>query len=176
MLASSRGPAGLTRPVVLGSSEMRAVEAAVETLPDKVTIRELDNPLMDALINRYRSMSGGRPIEKRDFASQSLRALQRGEAVGILMDQNMLESEGIFVDFFGRAASTTPGPARLAQKTGVPIVLGLVIYDREADKYRLRFQPVPWIRTSDPKEEIRANTQNFTRLIEEAVRLHPDHW
>src|SRR5437763_16622327 len=40
MLASSRGTAGLTRPVVLGSSEMRAVEAAVETLPDKVTIRE----------------------------------------------------------------------------------------------------------------------------------------
>jgi Kdo2-lipid IVA lauroyltransferase/acyltransferase len=159
-----------------GNWELSSFAHGLYGFPCAFVVRELDNPLINALINRYRSMSGGRPIEKRDFASQSLRALQRGEAVGILMDQNMLESEGIFVDFFGRAASTTPGPARLAQKTGVPIVLGLVIYDRTAGKYRLRFQPVPWIHASDPKEEVRVNTQNFTRLIEDAVRLCPDHW
>jgi Kdo2-lipid IVA lauroyltransferase/acyltransferase len=159
-----------------GNWELSSFAHGLYGFPCAFVVRNLDNPLMNALINRYRSMSGGRPIEKRDFASQSLRAFQRREAVGILMDQNMLESEGIFVDFFGRAASTTPGPARLAQKTGVPIVLGLVIYDREVGRYRLRFQPVEWIRASDPKEEIRVNTQNFTRLIEDAVRLHPDHW
>ena len=41
---------------------------------------------------------------------------------------------------------------------------------------RLRFEPVEWIRSDDPDDEIRANTQNFTRLIEEAVRRYPDHW
>jgi Kdo2-lipid IVA lauroyltransferase/acyltransferase len=159
-----------------GNWELSSYAHGLYGFPCHFVVRELDNPLMDALINRYRAMSGGRPIEKRDFAFRSLRAFQRGEAVGVLMDQNMLESEGIFVDFFGRPASTTPGPARLARKTGVPIVLGLVIYDRKLGKYHLRFDPVEWIHADDPEKEIRVNTQNFTRLIEDAVRRHPDHW
>ncbi len=159
-----------------GNWELSSFAHGLYGFPCHFVVRELDNPLIGGLINRYRSLSGGRAIAKRDFAFQALRAFRRGEAVGVLMDQNMLESDGIFVDFFGRPASTTPGPARLARKTGVPIVLGLVIYDREQDKYRLRFDPVRWIPADDPDEEIRINTQNFARLIEEAVRRNPDHW
>ncbi len=144
--------------------------------PLRFVVRELDNPLIDALINAYRCRSGGAPIEKRDFAFQALRALKQGEDVGILIDQNMQPAEGVFVDFLGRAACTTPGPARLAQKTGVPIVLGLVIWDAQAGKYRLRFEPLEWIRREDPEEEILANTAHFTRRIEEYVRRYPDHW
>ena len=54
--------------------------------------------------------------------------------------------------------------------------MGLVIFDRQLGKYRLRFDPVHWITGDDPEEEIRVNTQNFTRLIEDAARRHPDHW
>ncbi len=174
--ARSAGKGVLFLTAHFGNWELSSFAHGLYGYPCHFVVRQLDNPLIDALVNRYRSLSGGRPIEKRDFASQTLRAFQRGEAVGILMDQNMLESEGIFVDFFDRSASTTPGPARVARKTGVPIVLGLVIYDHELGKYRLRFEPVEWIRSDDPDAEIRANTQNFTRMIEEAVRRYPDHW
>jgi hypothetical protein len=73
-------------------------------------VRELDNPLIDALINRYRCLSGGRAVEKREAAREVLRAFQRGEAVGILADQNMLLPDGVFVKFFGLPACTTPAP------------------------------------------------------------------
>ncbi|MBZ5516202.1 MAG: lysophospholipid acyltransferase family protein [Acidobacteriia bacterium] len=139
-------------------------------------VRELDNPLLDAFINRYRCLSGGHAIEKRNAAREVLRALRRGEAVGILSDQNVLAGEGVFVDFFGRPASTTTGPARLARQTGAPIVLGLVIWDEKLGKYRLRFDSVEWIRREDPEEEILVNTANFTRLIEEYVRRYPAQW
>lgn len=174
--ARSAGKGVLFLTAHFGNWELSSFAHGLYGYPCHFVVRQLDNPLIDALVNRYRSLSGGRPIEKRDFAFQTLRAFQCGEAVGILMDQNMLGSEGIFVDFFGRSASTTPGPARVARKTGVPIVLGLVIYDHRLGKYRLRFEPVEWIRSDDPDDEIRANTQNFTRLIEEAVRRYPDHW
>ena len=105
-----------------------------------------------------------------------MRALHRGEAVGILMDQNMLPGEGVFVDFFGRAACTTTGPARIARKTGAPIVLGLVIWDASLKRYRLRFEPVEWIKREDPEEEVIVNTSHFTRLIEEYVQRYPDQW
>jgi KDO2-lipid IV(A) lauroyltransferase len=139
-------------------------------------VRELDNPLLDAFINRYRCLSGGHAIEKRNAAREVLRALRRGEAVGILSDQNVLAGEGVFVDFFGRPASTTTGPARLARQTGAPIVLGLVIWDEKLGKYRLRFDSVEWIRREDPEDEILVNTANFTRLIEEYVRRYPAQW
>jgi KDO2-lipid IV(A) lauroyltransferase len=140
------------------------------------TVRPMDNPLLDELITRYRCLSGGRPIDKNDFARRALQALKRGEAVGVLMDTNMLPGEGIFVDFFGRLACTTSAPARLARKTGAALVLGLTIWDPGLGKYRLRFEPVDWIPGADAEEEIRANTANFTRLIEGCIRRYPEQW
>jgi KDO2-lipid IV(A) lauroyltransferase len=174
--AHSQGKGVLFLTAHFGNWELSSFAHGVYGYPLNFLVRELDNPLIGALIERYRSGSGGRPIEKTGAASQVLRAFKRGEAVGILMDQNMLADEGVFVDFFGRPACTTTAPARLARKAGVPIVLGLVIWDSKLRKYRLRFDPVEWIKGEDPDDEILVNTANFTRLIEEYVRRYPDHW
>ena len=159
-----------------GNWELGSFAHGVYGYPCAFIVREFDNPLLDELINRYRCLSGGRAIEKRDFAREVLRAFERREAVGVLIDQNMLSTEGVFVDFLGRLACTTTGPARLARKTGVPIVLGLVLWDSKIKKYRLRFDAVEWIKREDPEEEILVNTANFTRLIEDYVRRYPDQW
>jgi len=159
-----------------GNWELGSFAHGVYGYPCHFVVRQLDNPLVDALINRYRCSSGGKAIEKRDFARQVLRALDDGQAVGILSDQNMLAGEGVFVEFFGKLASTTTGPARVARKTGVPLVLGLVIWDAKLKKYRLRFDPVEWIKRDDPEEEVLVNTANFTRRIEEYVRRYPEQW
>jgi Kdo2-lipid IVA lauroyltransferase/acyltransferase len=159
-----------------GCWELGSFAHGIHGYPVAFVVRQLDNPLIDRLINRYRCRSGGRPIEKRDFAREVLRALKDGESVGILMDQNMLASEGVFVEFFGRLASTTTGPARIARKTDAPLVLGLVIWDHKLGKYRLRFESVEWIHCAKPEDEIQANTANFTRRLEEYVRRYPDQW
>ncbi len=159
-----------------GNWELGSFAHGVYGYPCSFVVRELDNPLIDALINRYRCLSGGRAVEKKDFARQVLRAFERGQAMGILIDQNMLHGEGVFVDFFGRPACTTTSPARVAQKTGAAVVLGLVVWDSKLKKYRLRFDPVEWIKRDDPEEEILVNTANYTRLIEEYVRRYPDQW
>ncbi len=174
--AQSLGRGVLFLTAHFGNWELGSFAHGVYGYPCNFVVRELDNPLMDRLINRYRCLSGGKAIEKRDFARQVLRAFSQGEAVGVLLDQNMSPSEGVFVDFFGRPACTTAGPARVAKKVGVPIVLGLVIWDSKFKKYRLRFDTVEWIKREDPEEEILANTANFTRLIEEYVRRNPEQW
>jgi Kdo2-lipid IVA lauroyltransferase/acyltransferase len=159
-----------------GNWELGSFAHGAYGYPCNFVVRELDNRLLDGLINGYRCLTGGKAIEKRDFARQVLRAFSRGEAVGVLMDQNMLATEGVFVDFFGHLACTTTGPARVARKTGVPIVLGLAIWDSGIRKYRLRFEPIKWIQKEDPEEEILANTANFTKKIEEVIRQYPDQW
>jgi Kdo2-lipid IVA lauroyltransferase/acyltransferase len=174
--AKSLGKGVLFLTAHFGNWELSSFAHGLYGYPLNFVVRGLDNPLIDCLVNGYRSRSGGHAIEKKDFAFPALRALRQGEAVGILMDQNMQPAEGVFVDFFGHAACTTTGPARVAQKTGVPIVLGLVIWNPKLRKYTLRFDRVEWIRRADPEQEISENTQNFTRLIEEYVRHYPDHW
>lgn len=159
-----------------GCWELGSFAHGVYGHPVAFVVRQLDNPAIDRLINRYRCLSGGRPIEKSDFARQALRALKHNESVGILMDQNMLPSEGIFVEFFGRLACTTTGPARIARKTGAPLVLGLVVWDTGLKKYRLRFEPVEWQRRDCADEEIAANTAHFMQLLESYVRQYPDQW
>lgn len=159
-----------------GNWELGSFAHGVYGYPCNFVVREMDNPLIDELINRYRCGSGGRAIEKKEFARQVLKAFERNEAVGILMDQNMLAGEGIFVDFFGLPASTTTGPARVARRTGAPVILGLVIWDSKLKKYRLRFDHVDWIKCEDPEEEIAVNTADFTRRIEEYIRRYPDQW
>ena len=172
--AEGRGVIFLTAH--FGNWELSSFAHSLYGYPLNFTVRQMDNPLLDALITRYRCLSGGRPIEKNEFARRALQSLKQGEAVGVLIDTNMLPAEGIFVDLFGRLACTTSAPARLARKTGAALVLGLAIWDSKLRKYRLRFEPVPWIEHEDAEEEIRLNTAHFTRLIEDYIRRYPDQW
>ncbi len=66
-----------------------------------IVVRPLDNPRIDALVERYRALSGNQIIEKKDAARGILKALKAGEAVGILIDQNTTLDQGVFIDFFG---------------------------------------------------------------------------
>jgi len=159
-----------------GNWELGSFAHGVYGYPCNFVVRKMDNPLIDKLINQYRCGSGGHAIEKTEFGRQVLRAFGRNEAVGILMDQNMLAGEGAFVEFFGVPASTTTGPARVARRTGAPVILGLVIWDSKLKKYRLRFDRIDWIECPDPEQEIVMNTANFTRRIEEYIRRYPDQW
>lgn len=52
-----------------------------------------------------------------------LKTLRAGGAIGLLPDQVPGAGEGIWADFFGRAAYTMTLPARLQQMSGAPIVL-----------------------------------------------------
>jgi KDO2-lipid IV(A) lauroyltransferase len=55
---------------------------------------------------------------------QMLRALKRGETIGLLPDQVPPDGLGVWADFFGAPAYTMTLAARLAQQTGAPILLG----------------------------------------------------
>jgi KDO2-lipid IV(A) lauroyltransferase len=54
---------------------------------------------------------------------QMMRALKRGEAVGLLPDQVPPQGMGVWAPFFGAPAYTMTLAARLAQQSGAPVVL-----------------------------------------------------
>src|SRR5262249_9799120 len=106
----------------LGNWELLAVAHGLTGVPLSIVVRPLDAPWLDALAERMRRRSGVGLIHKRGALRGVLDALRRGRMIGILMDQNAARREGVFVDFFGRPASTSRSIALLALRTRTPIV------------------------------------------------------
>jgi KDO2-lipid IV(A) lauroyltransferase len=97
--------------------------------------------------------------------------------VGILADHNTALEEGVFVDFFGIPACSTSGLARIALRTGVPVVPVYALWDETAGKYCLHIDPqMELIRTGDVDVDVRANTARFIQIVENIARAHPDQW
>jgi Kdo2-lipid IVA lauroyltransferase/acyltransferase len=140
-------------------------------------MRPIDNPLLDGMIDHYRSLSGNRTIDKNNSVKPVLKALAGGEAVGFLIDVNTLPDQGVFCDFFGIPACSTSGLAVFALRTGAPVVPGFLLWDENLGKYKLRFDPeIEVVRTGDFKEEVAINTAKFTRVIEDYARRYPEQW
>src|SRR5258708_15295606 len=122
-------------------------------------MRSLDNPYLDRLSQRYRTMHGNSTVDKDDFVRGLLSAMKAGETVGILMDTNMTPPQAVFVDFFGIPACTASCLARIALRTDAAVVPGFIASDSKLPKYILRFDPThDLLRPAAEQDDIVANT------------------
>ena len=161
----------------IGAWELSSFAHALYGFPLHYMARRIDNPRIDALVNSYRCLPGNRPIFKNESARVMLKVLKDAGTIGILVDQNTMPGEAVFVDFFGKQASTTTGIARVALHTDAAVVPGYAVWDESLGKYRLRFEPpIELIRTGDMERDVVENTQRFTKVIEDIIRKYPDQW
>ena len=175
--ARARGKGVLFLTAHFGGWELSAFTHSLHGYWLHVVMRPMDNPYLDRMIEHYRTMHGNKTVAKDDFVRGLLAAMKAGETVGILMDTNMTPPQGVFVDFFGIPACTASGLARIALRTDAAVVPTFTIWDETMGKYRLRFDPaLELIRTGDLERDIVANTQKFTKVIEDYVRKYPDQW
>ena len=163
----------------LGSWELATIVAGVSHGRSGAFIaRRVDNPFVEWLLRRIRFPGQFVAIEKRGAAREALKRLRGGESVAMLIDENAGE-RGVFVDFFGRPASTTRLPALLTLMTGAPIVLGAVVRaSGTGGQYRFRltvFEPESFA-DGDAAARIGAITQAFTARFEQWVRDDPWQW
>jgi KDO2-lipid IV(A) lauroyltransferase len=160
-----------------GAWELSCFAHSLYGNPMKFVVREIDNPRVEQLIESYRGLSGNAPIDKRRASRDLLRALRNNETVGILVDQNTTRDQGVFVDFFGIPAATTPAVATLALRTEAAVIPGFLIWNAAQRKHSLHFDPaVELIRTGDPARDVVENTRTFNAILEGMIRQYPDQW
>jgi KDO2-lipid IV(A) lauroyltransferase len=160
-----------------GGWEVGSFFHSLQGHPMRIVVRPLDNPYVDALVTKYRTLHGNTLVGKQDFARGLLTAMRANETVGILMDTNMTPPQGVFVPFFGTLACSASGVARVALHTGAAVVPAFTIWDPELRKYRVEFDPaLELIRTGDAEADAVANTALFNRVLEAYVRKYPDQW
>lgn len=169
--AKRRGRGVLFATAHLGNWELSAFAHGILTEPMHVVVRPLDNPRIDALVERYRALGGNRVIDKKDAARDILKALARNEAVGILIDQNATPENGAFVDFFGVPACASTGLAKLAARSGAAVIPGFALWNAAERRYVLRFYP-PLEISGDAV----ADTARLQNQLEAVIREYPDQW
>ena len=159
-----------------GNWEMMAVAFSLAHHPVHLVVRLLDNPTLDRLVNGIRARGGNQMIPKKGSIRKVLRLLKQGEAIGLLIDQNVDWYDGVFVPFFKEIACTNKALAVLALRTGAPVVPAYNV--RQPDgRYSVVIEPeVELIRTGDNTKDIEENTALFNRIIEGYVRRNPDQW
>ena len=195
LAARARGKGVLVLTGHLGAWELSSFYHSLMGHPMSLVIRRLDNPLVDAFVNRIRCLHGNRVIHKDDFARGLLTAMHNNETVGILMDTNMTPPQGVFVPFFGTEACTATAMARVALKTDAAVLPGFLVWEpatqgyarcssgscgvepASGGRYVLHFGPqIELIRSADPQADIVANTALFTAVTEQWIRRYPDQW
>ena len=154
------------------------VGAAFALIAEPVTVlhRPLDSAALENIVSWVRASTGNRFIPAKHAMRGMLRCLGRKRALGLLMDQNWDRKESCFVEFFNRPACTSSGLAYLVLRTGAPVLPTFSI--RKADgTYLLQIGPeLEIIETGDMDQDVVANTQRYTSVIEEVVREHPEQW
>jgi KDO2-lipid IV(A) lauroyltransferase len=177
LVAKARNKGVLILTGHLGAWELSSFYHSLMGHPMGMVIRRLDNRLLDEFVNRIRCLHGNRVLHKDDFARGLITAMRAGESVGILMDTNMTPPQGVFVDFFGKAACTASGLARVALKTGAAVVPGFLVWEAAEQRYVLHFgDEIGFDPTGDAEADVLALTQVCTSVIESWVRRYPDQW
>ncbi|MEI6147950.1 MAG: lysophospholipid acyltransferase family protein [bacterium] len=130
-------------------------------------------------VNRYWTESRKRPwlnfVPAHHSYRQCLASLRKNELVGFILDQNMTREEGLFVDFFGKPACTSPGLAFMSAQSGAAVVPMFLLRQPNGRHLGKIFPPIPPPPDRKP-ETILAYTQLYTKVIEDRVRQVPDQW
>ena len=175
--ARQRGKGVLLLTGHFGGWEIGSFAHSLYGNPMKIVVRDLDNPLVDGLVRRYRCRHGNSTFDNREFARTLLSSMRSGETVGILMDTNMTPPQGVFVNYFGIPAATASGLTRVALKTGAAVVPAFTIWDSAIGKYKICFEPaIELVLTADNEADIVTNTQLFTTALEKYARRYPEQW
>ena len=161
----------------IGLWEVAALAAGL-VRPEKLLAvnRPLDNPLLEAELVRFRRRFGNEPLGKRKIVRSILQHLKNGGSVGFLIDQRVDRAVGVQVPFFGQPAWTHPIVARIARKTGSPIVPACALWDGPG-RYTVRcFEPVIVDELAAADREDGAFTARLSEITERMIRMRPEQW
>jgi Kdo2-lipid IVA lauroyltransferase/acyltransferase len=143
--------------------------------PLTVISKDIKNKGLNDSWMKIRQRFGVKFVPAHNSYRTCLTALRKNELIGFILDQNMINTEGIFVDFFGKPACTTPGMAYMSAQSGAPVVPVFMIR-RENGRHLVKVLPMLDPPPNREPATIHEFTQRYTKIIEDVIRQYPDQW
>jgi KDO2-lipid IV(A) lauroyltransferase len=156
-----------------GNWEMGGYVMGLLGFPTYAIARRLDNPYLDRLFKEFRQRQGQTILDKNDDYDRMLEVLRAGGALATLGDQDA-GPRGLFVDFFGRPASTHKAVALFALEYQVPMLVIGVRRLNDALRYEVHIADLILPEEyADKPNAVRDITQRFTADLESIIRQAP---
>jgi KDO2-lipid IV(A) lauroyltransferase len=176
-LLDNRKKGGLLLLSHLGNWELMGSLTKVLGVPISVIARPIKkNRWIDRMVTEIRESAGIEVILTEKASRKVIKAIAQNRFVGILIDQRAKRSEGIWVDFFGKKAPTTPSLAILAMRTGAPVVPVFMVRNG-LNRHRVLIQkPLEIVHSGDVQQDIETDTQRINQTLESMIRQYPDQW
>jgi KDO2-lipid IV(A) lauroyltransferase len=151
--------------IVLSSMVGHAVTAPMETVAD---------PGLQRWFVESRSRVGIHIVPIADARRALLRAIRRGESVGMVADRDLV-GNGLLVPLFGHLAPIPAGPALLSIETGLPVYVGSA-RRTTGGRYRGRLILVPAPLAGSRRERVTALTASIALAFETIIADAPEQW
>lgn len=173
--ANAKGKGVIFLTCHLGAFDLQITVMSLRGLKPNIIGTPLKDDRLNELLFDYRNAYGAVAIERGKETLRLIKALKRGGAVAILIDQDT-RVKSRFVDFFGMQAATPVGAAILAMKTGAAVVPTYIHLGEDNLQHMYILPEIPLVLSGDDEQDMITNTQNYTRFIEDQVRKHPSQW
>lgn len=159
-----------------GNWEILGYVLATLGFPTVSVARPLDNPYVNQWLLGVREKKGQRIVDKKGATQDITRTLEQHGTVGFIADQNA-GPKGIFVDFFGRKASTYKSIGLLAMQYEVPIIVGYARRIGTSFRFEVGTQDIIYPRDwKDQDQPLHYITQRYTKAIEDFVSAEPGQY
>lgn len=175
------------RPVLFLGGHFGNWEISVNTFghfqfPMGVVARDLDNPWLHRWFQRFREATGNWTISKHGASTELVEVMEARGNASLLCDQDA-GRRGVFVDFFGKPASTFKSIALLALQYDALIVVGGAWRHPDSKQaesrwrqFELTTEAVIDSRKYDDADAIQRLTQDFTSALEALIRRAPEQY
>jgi KDO2-lipid IV(A) lauroyltransferase len=159
-----------------GNFELGGFLLGVLGFPTHTVARTLDNPHLDAFLNRFRGRTGQRMVPKKGGYEQIVRVLAGGGVMTFLADQ-YAGSKGCWVDFFGRPASVHKAIALFSLDNQAHLMVGCTRRLERPMRFVLEVYAATDPATSPPEAaSVKTLTQWYTSRLEEIIRRSPHQY
>ncbi len=159
-----------------GSFELMGHLAACLGLEIVSVMRPLDNEYLNRYLVKSRAVNGQTLLDKKGAMQFAEGHLATGGLLAFIGDQDA-GRKGVFVDFFGRPASTYKSIGLLAMQAKLPVIVSYARRRGHTPCYDAGVQriiyPSEWAEQDDP---LRWITQEYTSAIEAFVREAPEQY
>jgi KDO2-lipid IV(A) lauroyltransferase len=169
------------RPLIIltghyGNWELAGYLFGLFGFPTVSVARTLDNPFLERYLRAFRERTGQSLIPKTGGFDQMVEVLQKNRALSFLADQDAGQ-RGLYVEFFGRPASTHKAIALLAIEHQAPIAVGVARRIGPGFRYEIRCEDViDPINLAGSADDVRILTQWYTRALERLIRQDPTQY
>ena len=161
----------------LGNWEWCGAALAGECSAQGSIARPLDNPYLNEFVNSLRQRNGSVIWDKQGAMRRAMRALAKGLAFGVLIDQDA-GPKGWLSPFLGKEASTIPAPFEMAVRSGAPMLAAALIRDGEKPlSFRVLHRPARRPRPgADPRLDAKRLMDEINRDLGDMVMECPVQW